>query len=191
VSKIQKVSHERIGHEFLRKFSQEEIVSGFSSPFLFEKEKELQTILHSLKYNGKFLLGKHLGELAAKQIYEEIKGWEADLIIPVPLHPLKKAERGYNQSEFICKGISSVLKIPYRTDILKRTRFTPSQTTMTFEERKENVHKAFAISKRINGKKIIIVDDVITTGATITECARVLKGNGVDEIFAFSIAVAD
>lgn len=193
ISKIQRASQERIEHEFQRKFLQNQIISGFQSAFVFEKEKELQTILHSLKYNGKFLLGKFLGEIAVKESLEMMKNWNADLILPVPLHSLKKAERGYNQSEFICKGISKVLGIPYKTNFVKRTRFTLSQTTMTLEERKQNVHEAFKLKHRsaVAGKRIIIVDDVITTGATITECARVLKENGADEIFAFSIAVAD
>lgn len=193
INNIQIAAPERIEHEFQRKFAQSRIISGFQSAFVFEKEKELQTILHALKYNGKFILGKFLGELAAKQVYNSINAWHADMIMPVPLHSLKKAERGYNQAEFICKGISKVLKIPNRTDILKRTRFTLSQTTMTFEERKENVHKAFGLKKKkhIPGKRIILVDDVITTGSTITECARELKDNGATEIFAFSVAIAD
>ncbi|KAF0151733.1 MAG: putative amidophosphoribosyltransferase [Ignavibacteria bacterium] len=193
ISKIQKASQERIEHEFQRKFLSSQIIAGFHSAFVFESEKELQTILHLLKYNGKFLLGKFLGEIAAAETIAKIKLWSADLILPVPLHSLKKAERGYNQSDFICKGISKVLKIPYKAKIIKRTRFTLSQTTMTLEERKQNVHEAFEIKRKkdIAGKRIIIVDDVITTGATITECARVLKENGAEEIFAFSVAIAD
>lgn len=193
ISKIQRATPERIEHEFHRKFQQDQIISGFQSAFVFEKEKELQTILHLLKYNGKFLLGKFLGKIATQETLTNIEAWKADLIIPVPLHSVKKAERGYNQAEFICKGISKVLRIPYKSNILKRTRFTLSQTTMTLEERKNNVHQAFQLKGKNNliGKRILIVDDVITTGATITECARVLKEKGAGEIFAFSVAIAD
>ncbi|MEW6654548.1 MAG: hypothetical protein AB1394_13940, partial [Bacteroidota bacterium] len=140
LSKIQNASPERIEYECQRKFLNRQIISGLQSAFVFEKEKEFQTILHSLKYDGKFLLGKFLGEIAAKETLDNIKTWNADLILPVPLHSLKKAERGYNQSDFISNGISKVLKIPYKTNIIKRTRFTLSQTTMSLEERKQNVH---------------------------------------------------
>jgi len=193
LSNIQRASVERIENEFKRKFLNYELIKDFLSPFVFEKEKELQHILHSLKYNGNFLIGKFLGETSAIAGLEVLRNWNADFILPIPLHSLKKAERGYNQSEFICKGISKVLGIPYKTNILKRTKFTLSQTTMTLEERKINVHKAFKTKKEklIVGKRIILVDDVITTGATITECARVLRENGAIEVFAFSVAVAD
>lgn len=193
LSKIQIATIERIEHEFRRKFLSDLLISGFLSSYVFEKEKELQRILHELKYNGKFLLGKYLGEIVTKDTIEIMKSWNPSLLLPIPLHQLKKAERGYNQSDFICKGISNVLGIPYKTNILKRTRFTLSQTTMTLEERKQNIQEAFMLKKKnaIEGKRIIIVDDVITTGATITECAKLLLENGADKIYAFSIAIAD
>ncbi len=193
ISKIQIADSERIEREYHRKFSHNNIISAFQSAFVFEKDKELQDILHALKYNNKFLVGKFLGELIASQVGEQVKTWNADMIIPVPLHSLKKAERGYNQAELICKGISKVLFIPTKPNVLKRSRYTLSQTTMTLEERKENVHKAFVLRKKrkITGKRIIIVDDVLTTGATITECARVLKENGAEEVYALSVAIAD
>lgn len=193
LTKIQTASSERIEQEYIRKFLCNNIISKFQSAFVFEKDKELQSILHSLKYDGKFMVGKVLGELAANQVKLLLESWNADYVVPVPLHPLKKAERGYNQSEFICKGLSKVLKTPVRTDLLKRTRFTLSQTTLTFEERKANVNKAFVCQKRkrVEGKNIIIVDDVITTGATTAECGQVLLAAGAAKVYAFSIAIAD
>ena len=191
ISKIQIADSERMEREFHRKFSHSNIISAFQSAFVFEKDKELQDILHALKYYNKFQVGKFLGGLIANQVGEQVKTWNADMIIPVPLHSLKKAERGYNQSELICKGISKVLSIPTKPNVLKRSRYTLSQTTMTLEERKENVHKAFVMKKKsVTGKRIIIVDDVLTTGATITECGRVLKENGAEEVYALSVAIA-
>ncbi len=193
ISKNQIADPERMEREFHRKFSHSNIISAFQSAFVFEKDKELQDILHALKYNNKFQVGKFLGGLIANQVGEQVKTWNADMIIPVPLHSLKKAERGYNQAELICKGISKVLSIPTKPNVLKRSRYTLSQTTMTLEERKENVHKAFVLRKKKNviSKRIIIVDDVLTTGATITECGRVLKENGAEEVYALSVAIAD
>lgn len=192
-SKIKKATIDRIEREFQRKFLCDNLISGLNASFVFEKERELQHILHALKYNGKFLLGKYLGEIVSNETINILKSWNPNLILPIPLHPLKKAERGYNQSDFICKGLSKALNIQYRTNIIKRSRFTHSQTTMTLEERKQNVNEAFKQKKKraITGKRILLVDDVITTGATITECAKVLLENGADKIYAFSIALAD
>ncbi|MFA7421149.1 MAG: ComF family protein [Melioribacteraceae bacterium] len=193
LSNIQIATPERIEREYERKFQNDNIISGFQSAFVFEKDKELQSILHSLKYNGKFLAGKTLGELASKQVYSILQSWNADFVVPVPLHPLKKAERGYNQSDFICKGLSKTINVPVKADILNRTRFTLSQTTMTLEERKENVLQAFVCKKRkiVEGKNIILVDDVITTGATTAECGKVLLEAGAAKVYAFSVAIAD
>lgn len=184
---------DRIDHEFKRKFSNDKLINDFTSPFLFEKEKALQQIIHALKYNENFRLGIFLGRLAAEKAKHKILEWDADSIVPVPIHRLKKAERGYNQSLYISKGISSVLQIPAAKNVVERKRFTETQTAFSFDERKENVKDAFAIKNKnaVSGKKIILVDDVITTGATISECAKVLIDNGAEKVFAFSVAVAE
>lgn len=190
---IQRADSKRIELEFNRKFESGKIISGFISAFVFEKEKPLQHLIHSLKYMENFRIGIFLGKMSGTLLKEEIKSWDGDLLIPVPLHRLKKAERGYNQSYYIAKGISSVTKIPVEESVMKRKRFTETQTELTLEERKDNIRSAFTVSgnKKIAGKNIILVDDVITTGATISECGSVLKENGAAEIFALSVAVAD
>lgn len=193
LSKIQHATSERIETEFNRKFRDAKIISEFCSLFVFEKDKEFQTLIHTLKYDGKLYVGKFLGQLIAVELKEKLQSWNCDIIIPVPLHPVKRAERGYNQSDFIAKGISSILKIPVSTKILKRKRFTQSQTTMTLTERKENIEGAFSLRNGVSvtGKKIILLDDVITTGATISECGRVLLNAGAEKVFALSAAIAD
>lgn len=190
---IQRADKKRIGHEFIKKFGSDKIISGFNSAFVFEKEKPLQHLIHSLKYMENFRIGIFLGKMSGTVLKEEIMSWKGDLLIPVPLHRLKKAERGYNQSYYIAKGISCVLKIPVEESVIKRKRFTETQTELTLEERKNNMKGAFAVSgnKKISGKNIILVDDVITTGATISECGGELKENSAAEIFAISVAVAD
>jgi ComF family protein len=188
---IKIVPQEFLKLEYLKKFHNDLIIDDFESCFLFEKEKVLQKVLHSYKYENKIYVGKFLGDLIYSNLEKFIKAWDGDLIIPVPLHSLKKAERGYNQSYYIAKQVAKRLEIPIDKKLLKRRRYTQSQTKMNLIERKENVKNAFMLKdkKKIFGKKIILVDDVITTGATIGECAKVLKENGAIKIFALSVAI--
>ena len=193
LNNIQKADVKRLRLEFERKFNDKKIVSGFDSLFVFEKDKELQHIIHSLKYKGRFLIGTFLGQELGKKIKKEIQNWNIHLILPVPLHQLKKAERGYNQSFYIAKGLSKELNIPVSSKILTRKKYTQSQTKMNFIERQQNIEKAFKVNneKKIEGKNILVIDDVITTGATISECGRVLLNSGANRIYAASVAIAD
>ena len=192
-SKIQRAGEERLNHEFGRKFQSDKIISGFTSLFIFQKDKELQHIIHGLKYDGKFRIGIFLGKLLATELRSKFSEWKIDFIVPVPLHHLKRAERGYNQSEFLAKGMKSVLKIPVKSNFIKRNRFTETQTNLTLLERKENIKNAFSAKRKkiIKGKNILLLDDVITTGATIAECGRILLDNGAAKVYAASIAIAD
>lgn len=187
------MDEQRLENEFYRKFSSTKIISGFISLFIFEKDKALQSLIHSFKYNKRFLNAKFLGSLVGNKLGEQIKDWNINLIIPVPLHHLKKAERGYNQSEFIVKGLSRKLGIPFTTKAIKRIRYTESQTTFNQVEREKNISNAFKIKNKnkIIDKNILIVDDVITTGSTIKECGKALLGSGAKSIYACSVAIAD
>ncbi|QQS37061.1 MAG: ComF family protein [Ignavibacteriales bacterium] len=184
---------EFIKSEFNRKFADKNIVSGFSSAFVFEKDGVLQSMIHSLKYNQNFKIGVYLGKLTALELQSKLDLWKPDMLVPVPLHTLKKTERGYNQSFYIANGISSVTGIPVSKSVIKRIRFTQSQTTMNLEERQENISGAFKCvdSKKVSGKKIILVDDVITTGATTNEAAASLLASGAEKIYAVSSAIAE
>lgn len=190
---ITRVSPERLKREFDRKFAADKIISGFQSHFVFETEGAVQKVIHEMKYRNSFVMGKTLGQIAAAALYDNIISWNADLIIPVPIHRLRRADRGYNQSLYIAKGISAVLSIPLRPNLLKRLKYTSTQTALNLAERKINVKDAFVLkhSGIIQGKRIILVDDVITTGATITECGKVLLDNGAEKVFAMSIALAE
>ena len=193
LNKIQVASSDRLDHEQNRKFLTKNIISGFTSLYVFEKDKELQKIIHSLKYNQRFLIGKFLGELLGNARVQKISGWQIDFIIPVPLHHLKKADRGYNQSLYIAKGISKSIGMPIKNRILKRQRFTQSQTTMNLKEREENISGAFVVrnTKKLKGKNVLLIDDVITTGATTNECGKVLLEGGAIKVYAASVAIAD
>ena len=177
--------------EFGRKFLSSEIIKNFYSGYVFETDKTLQHIIHALKYGRQFRLGTFLGEILAEGI--KSKNWQIDLIVPVPIHHLKKAERGYNQSDFISKGLSKSLGIPYSTKLIKRTRYTESQTGLLINERAENVAEAFKVrnSKKIAGKNFLLVDDVITTGATTLECGRALVNAGANSVYACSVGIAE
>lgn len=169
-----------------------ETIEDYLSLFEFEKEGPVQALLHELKYNGRFSVGVTLGKSIIERHRERVTSWKVDYILPVPLHTLKKAERGYNQALFIAKGISSSLAVKARSDILKRCGITETQTHLSAEERMANVSDAFRTvkGKRVYDKTLLLVDDVITTGSTILECARVLKLAGAGKIYAASIALA-
>ncbi len=170
-------------------------ISNLISLYHFEKEGTLQSIIHQLKYEGMTSLGVELGRMLGEKLrfesdVESIRG-----IIPVPLHPTKLRERGYNQSEYIAKGIRDATGISVYTSLVKRQKYTSSQTKLNITERKENVGDAFDVSEQskteIQGKTFLIVDDVITTGATIEACAAVLMKNGARSVVAGSVAIAD
>ncbi len=193
LSTIPLVDKETIESEYNRKFKDDRIIEDFSSLYNFEKDKAFQDIIHSIKYNKKFLAGVFLGRLLAESLSEKISSWNIELIIPVPLHHLKKAERGYNQSEYIAKGISKRSGIRMQNNVIRRVRYTQSQTTMSLKEREQNIANAFKVKRKkaITGKNLLLVDDVITTGATVKECGKVLKDNGAKLVYACSTAIAE
>lgn len=193
LTKIQKVTESRLQYEFKNKFEQNKFITDIYSLYLFEKDKELQSIVHSIKYEQKFVNAKYLGNILGEAIKIIKPNWEIDFIIPVPLHSLKKIERGFNQSFYISKGIAKKIDAAVVQNILKRKRWTDTQTKMDKTERMENVKEAFTVSNpdKINSKNILLVDDIITTGSTISECGRQLLNAGANKVFASSIAFAD
>ncbi|MBO7134079.1 MAG: ComF family protein [Bacteroidales bacterium] len=144
--------------------------------FSFQKGSKFRKLLHSLKYNHKpeigVLLGKELGaEMLSSGNFSDI-----DYIIPVPLHPNREKKRGYNQSERIAAGISAVTGIPVLVGMLVRNDDTKTQTKMNKEERWQNVSGKFSLTDadRLKGCHVLLVDDVLTTGATTEACGSVL-----------------
>jgi ComF family protein len=190
LSIIEELSIVEIENEFVRKFSNSNIVDNYTSLFVFEENGKLQDLIHSLKYNQKFKIGIFLGTMLGNGKKNDIRKWNVDLIIPIPLFHLKKIERGYNQADYIAKGLSKSLGIKYQISIAKRMKNTTSQTKLDSIERSNNMLDAFAIRKPklVEGKNIIIVDDVITTGITVLELAKKLKENGANKVYALSVA---
>jgi len=149
----------------------------------FSKKGMSQKLLHQLKYRNKPELGKVLGRLYGQQLLKsgfEI-AWEG--ILAVPLHPAKEKRRGYNQSQLFAEGLAQELQLPVLND-LRRNRFTGTQTKKTRLERIENVEGVFEMAPgaEIQGKTLLLVDDVMTTGATLASCANVLYNAGVSQV---------
>ena len=141
----------------------------------------LHNLIHSLKYNDRANYGFDFGVLLGEEILDDEIG-DIDMIIPVPLHWLKKRERGYNQAFWLAKGLASIYAVPVDSSIIKRTRYTVSQTMLGSTERMVNLDGAFTINKSLNNQHILLVDDVLTTGSTISNCAKVLRENGAARV---------
>jgi ComF family protein len=167
-------------------------VDELVASFVFEKGGSFQHIAHALKYSGVQSLGIELGHRLGGVIIDW--GLRADYVVPIPLHKRKLRERGYNQAELIARGVSVATSIPVKTGIVLRKRFTQTQTALSLEERQKNVKDAFELRvsdfSDIRDKAFILVDDVITTGATIEACGRELRQAGASCIIAASSALA-
>lgn len=151
-------------------------IENATSFFHFNKGSKYQTLIHRLKYKGQQEVGEFLGKKLAAEALVSSSFREAEVVIPVPLHPKKQKKRGYNQSECIAKGIAEVMKIDLDCSSLTRSINTDTQTRKTRTERWENMKASFRInnSESLKGKHILLVDDVVTTGATLEACAACL-----------------
>lgn len=148
------------------------IESG-TSFYHFTKGGHVQNLIHNLKYKGKSEVGIKLGNLYGKVLKGTPLYSTVDVIIPVPLHPKKELKRGYNQSDMFAKGLADAMGLKWFKNILIRTKMTETQTQKSRLERLENVQDVFKISNpdALKNKHVLIVDDVLTTGATLEACA--------------------
>lgn len=159
---------------------------------IFEKSGKVQKILHSIKYNGNKRLAFRVGQWYGEKLKEYNVFVMADCIVPVPLHPKKQKQRGFNQSEEFAKGLSDSLHIPVVNDNLIRAEFTSTQTKKSKAERWENVKDKFELMypERLESKTILLVDDVITTGATLDACYQALNSAKEIKLSVISLAYA-
>ena len=143
----------------------------------FNKGGKVQHLIHQLKYNGKKEVGLYLGELFGKELNESPLYQDVDYLIPVPLHPVKERKRGYNQSRMIALGMEKVMNARLAGDILYRRLHSSTQTKKSRFERWENVKDIFALNNgaQLEGKHILLIDDVVTTGSTIEACGNLLQ----------------
>lgn len=164
-------------------FSDFDTKLAFYTPYPFIAEGITQSIIHHFKYIDM----PDLAIIIGKELTTRLPEMNYDMIVPIPLHGTRLGERGYNQSEKLAEGISSVVHIPIaKKHLVKRTRQTPSQTGLTLEERQKNMEGAFALTDKgkeaLREKKILLVDDVITTGATMASAAEAIVAAQPEEI---------
>ena len=169
-----------------------------SALFLYKEDSGYKRIPYQIKYHGNLAVGRHFGSLLGQRIAGSPLFEDVDMVIPVPLHRLRRWKRGYNQAEVIAAEVASAVGVPLRTDILIRGRRTKTQTQLNIEEKAANVAGAFKMSesaKRLYGfgsrddscrftwpKHILLVDDVFTTGSTLGECFKALRSVFLPEV---------
>ncbi|MHB1592332.1 MAG: ComF family protein, partial [Sulfuricella sp.] len=142
-------------------------------------------LLHAFKYGGNLALVDVLAQPLARLVAAQPR---PDLLLPMPLHPSRLKERGFNQSLEIAKPISRWLDIPLAVEACQRTRDTPTQAGLKWKERRRNVRGAFACDLDLSGKNVAVLDDVMTTGVTLEEVSRILKDRGASEVSAWVVA---
>lgn len=161
--------------------------------YKFRKSGKVQHLLHHLKYKHKPIIGKVLGRRYGVLLKKAHLSNAFDLIVPVPLHSSRLRQRGYNQSDLVAQGLAEVLHIPWSNQHLKCVKKTITQTKKGKLERLKGVEDAFYATNitDIRHKHLLLVDDVITTGATLEACGRALLVAGIKELSVATIAVAE
>jgi len=152
----------------------------------------VRDIIHEFKYGRQI----HLRHLVARWLRaalddKRLHGNHFDVLVPVPLHPARQRERGFNQARLLSELLSAQISIPSKLH-LERIRYTTTQTALDRSERMENLHNAFRLRKNadVRGLRVLLIDDVLTTGSTLSECARVLKAAGALSVYAATAARA-
>ena len=158
----------------------------------YSKGGIVQSLLHNLKYKNRQEVGIFLGKLFGNQLINDAKLPKIDLLIAIPLHEKKLIIRGFNQSDLIAEGLSEVLNVPHETKAIIRVKATDTQTNKSRIDRFFNVENVFQIENPeiIKDKSIGLVDDVLTTGATMEVCAMTLLKGGAKEVIILSLAAA-
>ena len=147
-------------------------VTAGMSEFYFSKSSAIQNCIHEFKYKGNIKLGLYLGRMMGKSILNSNRFSNIDFLIPLPLFTKKEFKRGFNQSAILCNGISEIINVPVMANNVIRIKATETQTKKGRIERWENVEKSFSVAnaEKLKGTHVLLVDDVITTGATIEAC---------------------
>ena len=165
-------------------------LTGFDAAFSYgEYEGRLRQLIHLFKYGRLKPLARPLGKLLASALPRD---WRYDMVIPMPLHWRRSWERGFNQSELLARVVAERLGAPLVNAVCRKRR-TPSQAGLTNAQRRTNVAGAFACSKKFSVKDlhVLLVDDVLTTGATASACAAVLKRAGAKRVTVLTLARVD
>ncbi len=150
----------------------------------------VQEALRRFKYSGAVWFEPFLVELLVNESISMLNPKDWDVIVPVPLHPVKQRTRGFNQAEILGRGLSQASGIKINTTLLARHLPTPTQTTLARAARLQNMHGAFRVKKgkRLDKQRVVLVDDIFTTGATTNACAKALKAAGSAEVCVWTVA---
>ena len=146
-------------------------------------------LVSQLKFNRNLAYAKILSKLLLETLQSQ-QDEQPELIIPVPLHKSRLRQRGFNQALEIARPIAKAFNIPMAKYAIKRAKQTKAQSLLNAAERKKNLHHSFSLTKPINAKHVVIIDDVVTTGATVFELADVLKKSGVEKVGVWAVARA-
>lgn len=157
-----------------------------STQSAFSYDFPLDKLVQSFKYGHQLALAGYLGQ----QIAALAEGIDADLIIPLPLHPTRLRERGFNQALELARPVSRATKLPIDSRSCQRVRHTPAQAELPWRERVKNIRGAFHCTADFSDKRLLLIDDVMTTGASINECARTLKLHGAANVSVLVVARA-
>jgi ComF family protein len=151
-----------------------------------------RALIHQFKYSGKVMLRRPLAQLAAVHLDSLVAALDADLIVPVPLHIKRLRQRGFNQAVLLGEVFAQRWSLPLQRNNLQRSRWTEPQVNLTAAARAENVRGAFTLADPaiVAGKRVLLVDDVYTTGSTVKECSRVLRNSGAGEVAVLTVARA-
>jgi ComF family protein len=159
---------------------------------VYNRGSRIRKLIHALKYNGRTEIGKMLGDLYGNVLKESGFMEDIDIIVTVPLHPVRQRQRGYNQSDYIASGLSEATGVKVKKNVIRRADQTGSQTKRGRYERWENVKGLFFVPdpEAITGKHILVVDDVITTGSTMEACVNALHDAGEVKVSLVALAAA-
>lgn len=155
---------------------------------LFRYEEPVRNLIHCFKFRSGYAYGKLLGTLLAQGLQENEE--RPELILPIPLHRNRYSSRGYNQSLEIARVLSKTLSIPVDYQSLRRVLDTKPQLGLRAKDRRRNLKKAFALTRELSAKHVAILDDVITTGSTVSEVAKLIRKAGVERIEVWACARA-
>ncbi|MDO4453008.1 MAG: ComF family protein [Eubacteriales bacterium] len=153
-------------------------------------KEEVRKAVHRMKFQNQRAYAQIFGRLMAKEAEEKTKRWKVEAVVPVPMYRKKQRLRGYNQAELLAREIADELNLPLICDLVARVRNTKPQKELEGKDRENNLKKAFIITKNdVKLRKILIVDDIYTTGSTVDAIAEVLKKSGVEEIYFLSLCI--
>ncbi len=168
-------------------------VKSAHSEFYFSKESLMQQLIHQLKYKQHLDIGLYLGELMGYSMLQSSRFSGIDILVPLPLYPDKERKRGYNQAAIIATGIATIMNLPISKQNVVRKKVTATQTKKHRIERWENVAESFSVirPKELEGKEVLLIDDVLTTGATMEACGRVIINAANCTLSMATLAIAE